>query len=440
MKKFLVLFFTICCIIACGDNALLDSAQINSITNKFFLVPSSEKKPLLENQIDSIFTSPAETLFVRSAAIVEDEIVPGNQLSDLFFTRFWLYKGFMLNEETIRVLWNNPGKDTLCHFSIDLLGDTLRHCIPVFINAKAMVQNLSPKNGINHISRTDTLEFQWEISGLDSWEKAECAIYFSPSEKELWNSTPKKTPCFKPFKISASNFSSETSNAPLYFWGIQFKTYSTHTETAYSAASSFRLKSKDSSSAFIIPIRYANARSHYKEGILKVSLKDSVLKEYTFSKDTTFVIQAPSEGIPYKFSVKEMYRTDYIGDSTEAIAEKGIFTTTDTLILKDVIAPEAIPLKNAFAITDSIQFFAAENGSGLNGLRSAIILLNSVDTIPYTFSNSKFAFTFECENSCDILIHLEDNAKNQSPNKIWNIQFSTDSIFVTGPYFSGDSK
>ena len=52
-----------------------------------------------------------------------------------------------------------------------------------------------------------------------------------------------------------------------------------------------------------------------------------------------------------------------------------------------------------------------------NRCKNNIILENSKDTIPYKFKNNQFAFTLDCETSCKIAIHLEDNAKNKSPKK-----------------------
>lgn len=434
-----LLFLLLFLLVACGDNAIFQSSDTKKITNKFFLVSSKEKDPSHLRPVDSIFTVPAETLFVRAAAFTENKIIPTNELGEYFFTRYWLFKGFMLNEETIRVTWNKSSIDTLCHFSIDLLGDTLQQCINVFVNSTAKVKALMPENGTNTIQTKDTLLFQWEIDGLDSWENAKCEIFFNSNSKELWLSKPREVSCTEGLQIAASNYTDSSSNAPIYFWGVRFTTYSNVPEVAYSEPQYFRLASPGSSS-FVVPIKYDHSKRNHKEGILKVFQKDSLIDSFSFSQDTTFIIKGLQNDSSYKFLATENYRTDYQADSLEVKLSPNVITTTDTLILKDKVAPEVIPLKNTFNKNDSIKFFAAENGSGLNALRSAVILLDMKDTVPYVFSKNLISFSFDCESTCNFQIHLEDNAKNKSPSKYWKAKYTDSSIFISGPFNAGENQ
>ena len=397
-----LLFLLLFLLVACGDNAIFQSSDTKKITNKFFLVSSKEKDPSHLRPVDSIFTVPAETLFVRAAAFTENKIIPTNELGEYFFTRYWLFKGFMLNEETIRVTWNKSSIDTLCHFSIDLLGDTLQQCI-------------------------------------NSWENAKCEIFFNSNSKELWLSKPREVSCTEGLQIAASNFTDSSSNAPIYFWGVRFTTYSNVPEVAYSEPQYFRLASPGSSS-FVVPIKYDHSKRNHKEGILKVFQKDSLIDSFSFSQDTTFIIKGLQNDSSYKFLAIENYRTDYQADSLEVKLSPNVITTTDTLILKDKVAPEVIPLKNTFNKNDSIKFFAAENGSGLNALRSAVILLDMKDTVPYVFSKNLISFSFDCESTCNFQIHLEDNAKNKSPSKYWKAKYTDSSIFISGPFNAGENQ
>lgn len=438
MRKVVIIFFLFCLLSACSEDVLLNTNDTKKITNEFFLIPKENSSLAGRKPLDSLFIQPAETLFIRAVAKAQEEIIPANELGKHFFVRYWAYKGFMLNEESIRVLWNEPGRDTLCHYSIDLLGDTLKTCLPVFINSTPSIQLLSPENAFNTINPTDSILFQWKISGQDSWETSECEIYLNQNKKDLWLTKPKQIACNKPFKIAANDLNN-SSDYPLYFWGIKFKTFSQeNSENVFSEINSFRFTLPDSSAAFVVPIRYEASRNYAKNGELYVLLKDSIVNKYTFHSDTSIFISNLNNNKNYKFIVQETLRTDYEKDSTLAFLEKNLITITDTLILKDNTPPEAMPLKESFSKNDSIRFLALENGSGFNALHSAIILENSKDTIPYKFKNNQFAFTLDCETSCKIAIHLEDNAKNKSPKKFWKLQFTEKNIFVLGPYFAGD--
>lgn len=440
MRKVVIIFFLFCLLSACSEDVLLNTSDTKKITNEFFLIPKENSSLAGRKPLDSLFIQPAETLFIRAVAKVQEEIIPANELSKHFFVRYWAYKGFMLNEESIRVLWNEPGRDTLCHYSIDLLGDTLKTCLSVFINSTPSINLLSPENALNTIKPTDSILFRWKFSELDSWETSECEIYLNQNKKDLWLTKPKQIDCNKPFKIAANDLNN-SSDYPLYFWGVKLRTFfQENSENIFSAINSFRFALPDSSAAFVVPIRYEASRNYTKNGELHVLLKDSIVSRHVFHSDTSIFISNLNANKNYKFIVQETLRTDYEKDSTLAFLEKNLITTTDTLILKDYTSPEAMPLKESFPKNDSIRFLALENGSGFNALRSAIVLENSKDTIPYKFKNNQFAFALDCESSCTIAIHLEDNAKNKSPKKFWKLQFTEKNIFVLGPYFAGDSK
>lgn len=439
MKFLIISLFLSLCFIACGDDVLFSPNDKKSISNHFFLLKNGDTSIEGKEPIDTIFVQPEETLYVRTAAHFQDKYISSNELEKYFFVRFWIYKGFMVDGELLRTVWDSPKKDSLCHFSIDMLGDSLKHCIPVFINSPASIQLQSPENAKNDFQYSDTITFQWKTFGVDSWETSYCDLFISESPRSLWTTNPISVSCFEPHKLNSKKIISDSSDLPLLYWGIRFKTNSEDTtEILYSEPRHFRFMPKDSAAVFAVPIVYENARSHEKKGILQIYSKDSLIHKLNFSKDTVFYLKNFTPGEKYRFIVSENLRTDYFPDTLEAFLEPKLITTTDTLILKDKISPEAIPLKKVFNASDSIKFYAAENGSGLNALRSSVTVLESNDTIPYKFSKDQFAFSFHCESLCHIQIHLEDNAKNSSPKKIWKVQFTDKKTFVQGPYSAGD--
>lgn len=433
MKRFLP---AVCSVLlaACGDSVTFKTSDGVSLEEFVYELAYSGEAVETLTAADSVFAYAGDTVYLAAGTYAGGELLESAELSEYFFSRYWNVRGSFKTDEEVAIIAADTSSETFCHYSIDNLGDTVFACAEVFQNLPLTLELKTPADGENDVSASDTLEFFWSFSGVDEWETALCEVLISNELATFWNATPDTVDCGESLKIPAKNFADSSA----YYWAVKLQSsVRTFTESAVSEIRHFRVKPDSGAGAMLIPIRYGNARSHTKLATLTILQNDSALLETEISGDTLFEFAGLTSDSLYEIRVEETLLLDYEPETLQVAATYGRFTEIDTITLTDGTAPEAMPLKSSFPASDSVRFYIAENGSGLNALRSAVILYSSSDTLDYRFSNSKMAFSLECTSDCYVWLSLEDNAGNASPRKLWKLSFTSDSIFVLGPYSSG---
>ena len=101
---------------------------------------------------------------------------------------------------------------------VDAFGDSINYSDSIKMDEPLKVELLSPVRGFN-FSETDSIIFQYKISGVDSWEKADSSVYVSATKDLLWEEENKlPSDVFKP-----------PWDELTYFWGVivhtEFESY-----------------------------------------------------------------------------------------------------------------------------------------------------------------------------------------------------------------------
>ena len=122
---------------------------------------------------------------------------------------FWI-----IDSDTIRSN-KNPhrtgyGEHSVKLVLIDAYGDTLSDSISVRLDEPLKIDLLSPIDGFSDFSKTDSLEFRYKISGVDSWEQAFSFVYVSTDTNSLW----------KEENILRDNILKPPLD-DIYFWGVK---------------------------------------------------------------------------------------------------------------------------------------------------------------------------------------------------------------------------
>jgi len=147
----------------------------------------------------------------------------------------YYYSYWIIDGETISNSYNNSdvrktasyGEHFLKFVLIDNFEDILSDTCSVRINEPLKVTLLSPVEKYK-AEKTDTIKFQYKISGIDTWEEnPQIAVYIS-KDKEVWKNGKQIDSLLLP------PFTEET-----YYWGI--KTF-TEQDTAYSEIRSVWIK------------------------------------------------------------------------------------------------------------------------------------------------------------------------------------------------------
>lgn len=432
LRIFVLLLFALF-ICSCGDSVQYKETEPKFLVDKIFDVPENSYYILdtLE-PADTVFVKQGQTKRLRAAAYLEDKLLDTNRLPDYYFFRFWNYGNNNYTTEHITVQADST-RNKACIYSIDFFGDTTITCIHILIDTPFELKAKSPVNNQSPIDLGKPTKFKVEALGIDPWEKASCDLFVSSELKNLHNAGSLKKSnfdCNKEQSITLTDNGKE-----VFYWTVTANLYGQKDTTKVSTEPMrFFAKPKNNEPVVILPIVYENARSKSKNGILTLTSNDSTAMQFQIAGDTILYIQGLSNNASYKAVVEETKFTDYAKDSIEFTVLENAFTLLDTLKLIDKIAPEAIPLQPSFAHEDSIRFFVAENGSGINALKTAVTISGTSDSIAYRYNGSRIAFALNCHTYCNAYIHLEDNAKNRADRKAWKISFELDSIRITGPF------
>lgn len=419
---------------ACGDSVTFKTSDEVALSECLYELSYSGEAVEGLTAADSIFAYAGDTVYLAAGTYAGGELLESAELYEYFFTRYWDVRGSFKTDEEVAIIAADTSSETFCHYSVDNLGDTVFACAEVFRNTPLTLELRTPADGENGLAPGDTLEFSWSHSGVDEFETELCEFLVSNELATFWNATPDTVPCGETLKIPAKKFADSSA----YYWAVRLSSaVRNFTESAVSELRHFRVKPDSGAGAMFIPVRYGHARSQAKLANLTILQNDTALLETEISGDTLLEFRGLTQDSLYEIRVEETLLLDYAPETLQVAATYGRFTEVDTITLVDETAPEAMPLKESFPAGDSVRFYIAENGSGLNALRSAVILYSSSDTLDYRFSNSKMAFSLECSSDCYVWLSLEDNEGNASPRKLWRLSFTSDSIFVLGPYAPG---
>jgi len=111
---------------------------------------------------------------------------------------------------------------------IDSFGDTLSENAVIRVDEPLKITQLSPIQEYK-AAKTDTIEFQYKISGIDKWEEEPQVMVYVSKDEDVWENG-------KPIK---DNFLAPPFNELVYYWGVMAFTKQ---DTAFSEIRSVWIK------------------------------------------------------------------------------------------------------------------------------------------------------------------------------------------------------
>jgi len=147
----------------------------------------------------------------------------------------YYYSYWIIDGETVSNSYNNPdvrkkvsyGEHLIKFVLIDSFEDILSDSCYININESLKVTLLSPVEAYE-AEKTDTIRFQYKISGIDIWEENLKTIVYISSNKEVWKNGKQIDSLLLPPLTEQT-----------YYWGIKAFT---ERDTAYSEIRSVCIK------------------------------------------------------------------------------------------------------------------------------------------------------------------------------------------------------
>jgi len=438
-------------LISCGDHLADEDAPI---LQQYVFANSSMYSEDISNYyepIGDLYVEQGQSLRFYAGYSIGKKIYTDETLQQYYGGLLWKIGDDYYNLNSFRYTFNTPGEIEGSLETTDNFDDTLRNTFRIHVNTPSAIEILFPYNGFNQAEPTDDQELplRWNVSGIDSWETAQCQIYMSYDADLVWDEPLGQTDCFSEVVLSGSliqNYDSVLqqvlspydSSFTLY-WGIKLvvksesgRQYRDSTEIFH-----FSTKIQNETSTLKIPFVYDRYRDNaiLSTKVSLISAKGDTLQTLTNEEKsgTLSVKVKPQMGLTVV--LQETHRYEYISETRTVDIPKNTVLTLDTVILKDRTPPQVLSISTTYDITDSVVFLVYDDGSGITP--SKLHVIGDLDTLESNYQVPYLYFRSTCRDSCKLQIVGEDYSHNRIPQSYWTIENRKSHYQVSGPFREG---
>lgn len=457
MKNLLIFLAILCTLLtACGDDYTVSETSVPTLKQHVFVLPDRfNGQPYLSSTpVNTVYLDTSETVKLYAVYSLDGKYLTTDSSTDYYQSHSWEIDGEKFNISPLRFGFRTPGQRDIVLHTVDFLNDTLKDTVKVFVNTPISLYIDGPEDGYNLVQpgSDSEVELHWTLTGADPWETAWCSVYASFNASKVWKSNIGDVDCFHGAKIVGpfikelllKEIKEKTSpdTSVTIYWGVKAVL---NTEDGFMEADStaiFRFSTRylnDDSARITIPFVYDDIRNAdtHTDAIVTSDRGDTLARENIKGSPASISVKiSPQTKIHVQLIERD--RKEFKADEVVIDALPGTHTTLDTIHFRDNIQPQVALLHNRISLGDSVVFYALDNGSYINPHR--IFVTSGKDTLEYTYEEPFIKFKAPCIVSCKINVHVEDYARNSSPNLHWNISFSmenmfaTDSVDIDGPF------
>jgi len=193
IKNFLFFLAMAASLISCSDSDKFDADSKSEIEFEvFYRISKCQNKPCIYAYAD-ILPRGGEEIYYYYYWLIDGE-------------RLYRYDNKDMKQENI-----SYGEHFLEFVLIDgFFGDTLSDSGIIQVDEPLEITLLSPIEGYG-MAKTDTIVFQYKISGIDTWEENPQTVVYVSTDEDVWENG-------KPIK---DNFLRPPLNERVYYWGVK---------------------------------------------------------------------------------------------------------------------------------------------------------------------------------------------------------------------------
>jgi len=436
MKKLILSLTAALSFVACDNSALIEHDIPQ--TAQYINILSSEKPsstPLVLTGLGDTAYLDADVRYRFYTSYYTGNLNYLDESVNGISSVLWTIDSSFYNLQTFLHTFQSPGPKDCMLESVDYFGDTLRSHFTVLINTPNQINLESPADKDNQIDPNSTVLLQWNISGIDPWETAQCAVFASNDPETIWDTPIGVADCSKNIKLGGFGDTNQLSNT--VYWAVLMAVDSPNGTTQYTQSDIFSFSTKLDNKGYsllTIPVRYKNTISQYginTEIILTSAEGDTLQKLSNKNGQASFdVIVAPQTGL--KIIAREKALSEYKADVQIVDIPENSAILADTLLFIDRTPPQIHPDTSDSRTTSELNFFVLDKGTGINPSRFRVIVND--DTMSYAYNSPKLNFTSYCKSNCKLFIEGEDYAGNRLPDNYWKAYYMNGRMIVSGPY------
>ena len=459
----------------CREDALIGPGDIQALQAYMTIGSYSENgKIYISPSSDSIYLQQGFRYTFEAKYLVGGHEIRPDSAQEVYRSHFWDLGDDSVNATILEHLFDSAGYYLFVLNTIDYGGDTLKDTAHIFVSTPLSIHLSAPAEGssIEPLS-DDYVEMNWDISGIDPWEKTSCSIYAAVADDiqlnrassyfsrptsswlgvldtldplytgDCQNGALLKGPLISEEWLKRNGFNLRDTSLTVY-WGVKATAYTENGFEEYSSDVSMfnTLFLGGDSSVIQIKPTYESlvTGTSVSTRIVLVSALGDTLKDFLYDtpKQATSVKVAPQTRL--RLYAHETKLTDYEPKTiTIDVPEHSIVRLADSIVFTDKIPPKAAPVKNDFALSDSIKFYFMDMGSGINPTQKKFILAD-YDTVDVAYESSTLTFANPCRRECKIKIPIPDNARNRNTELFWTMTPFKDSLHIAGPFVQTEEQ
>lgn len=452
----------------CREDALISRTDIQFLEQGIQVSFWNDEERFVRRTeiLDTLYINQDETVIFTSVYALNGNTISSDSALNLYSSHYWVLEGDSINSTSFERTFDSTGYRIGILNTIDYTGDTLKDTIHIFVGTPLSITLVTPplSASVEPLS-DDYVELNWDISGIDPWEKSNCAVYAAVaegvalsrnthwldildsvsmlSEGDCKNGMRLKGPLISETWLKMNELDLKDTSLTVY-WGVKAAAYTDFGfEEQAKDASSFNTKftEKNVSVLQVKPI-YESLTPGTKVStkIVLINAYGDTLKTVNFEKpnEAISINAQPQSGL--RIYAYETKLTDYEANPiTIDVPERSMLRLADSIVFTDKIPPKASPVKTALALTDSVRFYFIDSGSGINPTQKKFVIAD-FDTVNVVYESNILSFANPCRKDCQIRIPIPDNARNRNPEMFWKMEPDKDSLRITGPFVQTEDQ
>jgi len=447
-------------LVGCRDDALISSTDLQFLQQGIVVNYSTGYYISHTEQVDTLYINQGQNVTFKAVYALNGQGLSMDSAINLYDLHYWVIGDDSINATTFDYDFDSAGYHPCILNTVDFSGDTLKDTVHVFVGTPLEISLVTPPLQSSVEALTDDyLELNWNVSGIDPWEKSSCTVYAAVSEdiplsqythwidildsvsslsaNDCKSGIQLKGPLISEEWLKMYDIDLKDSSLTVY-WGVKARVYTDNGfEEFATAVSAFNtLFLEGDSSVIQIKPTYENlvAGTEISTQIILIDALGDTLKKVTYDnpeEPLNIKVKPQSNLHIYTF---ETLRTDYEATPiTINVPERTKIRLADSITFTDKVPPKAVPVKTALSIDDSIQFYFMDNGSGISPSQKKFIIAD-YDTVSAQYSSSVLSFANPCRRECNLKVPIPDNARNRNTELFWTLKFNRDSMYLSGPF------
>jgi hypothetical protein len=438
---------------ACGDSHLVEDSDQPTLDQHIFVLPDrfAGQPYNFGSPATNVYLDTNQSVKFWATYSLDGQFISTDADEELYLNHNWIIDGADYNISPLRHKFSTPGLKRGILETVDLLNDTLRDTVNIYVNTPVSVGIIAPVNGFNRVypGPNSSVELRWTLAGADPWEKSTCYVHAAYDRENVWRNAIGKVDCNEGATLNGTFLGDsltsyimahpERDTSVSIYWGVKaiLSTDDGFEERDSTDIFYFSTLFMHTDSAVIsIPVVYDNLRnmSIHTRLLVTSSTGDTLAQLNSKTNPTTFTTKVAAQtGI--RIHVDDGNRKEFLSDDVIVNTSAGALTIVDTIHMQDHVQPQVAPLSNAIGFNDSIAFYVLDDGTGINPNRIHVSV--DSDSVEFNYDEPFIKFRSRCFVGCTIRISVEDNARNMNPKVFWETrakQGFLDTLYIDGPF------